>query len=81
MNIFNLSYFDNPTLIEGASAVWSSLKPGGVWIAGRTWQEQPPSHNVSIFERTGRGFKLARRYGEGSEIEALVLGLNPNASG
>jgi len=40
---------------------------------GRTWQETPPSHNVSIFEKTEAGFKLACRYGEGSEIESLVL--------
>jgi|GEM_PF-2807214 len=73
MNIFNTGYFEPPRLAEGARAVWSSLKPGGVWIVGRTWQEKPPSHNVSFFERTGNGFKLLRRYGDGSEIESIVL--------
>jgi hypothetical protein len=73
MNIYNLSYFEPPQLLEGAKAVWKSLKPGGLWIAGRTWHETPPSHNVSIFERTDAGFQLARRYGDGSEIESIVL--------
>ncbi len=74
MNIYNLGYFEPPQLLEGAKAVWKSLKPGGLWIVGRTWQEDPPSHNVSLFERTDAGFQLAQRHGEGSEIESLVLG-------
>jgi hypothetical protein len=73
MNFYNLGYFEPPQLVEGAKAVWRSLKPGGVWIVGRTWQEDPPSHNVSIFERRDAGFQLAGRYGDGSEIESLVL--------
>jgi hypothetical protein len=73
MNIYNISYFDSVQLAAGARAVWRSLRPGGLWIVGRTWQEQPPSHNVSIFEKTNSGFELVRRYGEGSEIESIVL--------
>jgi hypothetical protein len=73
MNIYNLSYFKPPQLAEGARAVWSSLKPDGVWIVGRTWQENPPAHNVSVFEKTEAGFKLVRRYGDGSEIESIIL--------
>jgi hypothetical protein len=73
MNIYNPGYFEPARLAEGARTVWSSLRPGGIWIVGRTWQENPPSHNVSIFEKTDAGFRLARRYGDGSEIEALVL--------
>jgi len=73
MNIYNVSYFDSVQLAAGARAVWRSLRPGGLWIVGRTWQEQPPSHNVSIFEKTNSGFELVRRYGEGSEIESIVL--------
>jgi len=73
MNIYNLSYFEPPQLLEGAKAVWRSLKPNGLWIVGRTWQETPPSHNVSIFEKTDAGFKLACRCGDGSEIESLAL--------
>jgi hypothetical protein len=75
MNIYNLSYFEPPQLLEGAKAVWRSLKLRGVWIVGRTSEETPPSHNVSIFERTDAGFRLARRCGDGSEIESIVLDL------
>jgi hypothetical protein len=73
MNIYNISYFDSAQLAAGARAIWRSLRPGGLWIVGRTWQEQPPSHNVSFFEKTNSGFQLVRRYGEGSEIESIVL--------
>lgn len=73
MNIFNKSYFGPERLAEGAQAVWRSLKPGGIWIVGRTVKENPPVHEVSIFTRTETGFELVRRVGPGSEIEALVL--------
>jgi hypothetical protein len=73
MNIYNLLYFAPAQLAEGTRAVWASLKPGGWWIVGRTVRENPPTHNVSIFEKTATGFRLVRRYGDGSEIETLVL--------
>jgi hypothetical protein len=73
MNIYNLSYFSKEKLVRGARTVWSSIKPGGVWIVGRTWREEPPASNVSIFERTDTGFELLHRSGDGSEIESLVL--------
>jgi hypothetical protein len=75
MNIFNLSYFEPAQLAAGARAVWASLKPGGVWIVGRTWRESPPSHNASILEKTESGFRLICRYGDGSEIESIILEL------
>ena len=80
MNIFNRSYFPAEHLAEGAQAVWRSLRPGGWWIVGRTWQEDPPAHNISILEKNLAGFQLVERYGEGSEIESLVLELNGSAS-
>jgi hypothetical protein len=73
MNIYNLSYFKEPQLLEGGRAVRRSLKPGGVWIVGRTWQEDPPATNFSAFEKTERGLRLLERGGEGSEVEALML--------
>lgn len=73
MNIFNLSYFPNERLLEGARAVALSLREGGVWIVGRTVQENPPAHNASLFIREKTGFRLLERFGEGSEIEGLVL--------
>ena len=50
-----------------------SLGEGGVWIVGRTFQETPPDHNVSILIREKQGFRLLDRFGKGSEIEELVL--------
>jgi hypothetical protein len=76
MNIFNRTYFPAERLTEGARAVWRSLKPGGWWIVGRTWQEDPPAHHVSVLEKTSGGFQLVERYGDGSEIESLALELS-----
>jgi len=76
MNIFNKTYFPTERLAEGALAVWRSLKPGGWWITGRTWQEDPPAHHVSVLEKSSGGFQLVQRYGDGSEIESLALELS-----
>jgi hypothetical protein len=73
MNIFNLAYFPKARLLEGARAVWSSLRPGGIWIVGRTVQDNPPIHNASIFLREDSGFRLIEEFGSGSEIQSLVL--------
>jgi hypothetical protein len=40
---------------------------------GRTWREEPPASNVSIFEKDESGFRVVNRFGEGSEIEAPIL--------
>jgi hypothetical protein len=77
MNIYNPSYFEPVRLAAGAKAVWSSLRPGGLWIVGRTWRDNPPAHMVTIFEKTDAGFGLVRRCGDGAEIESLVLGQVP----
>jgi hypothetical protein len=78
MNIFNLAYFPTDRLLAGARAVAQSLRPNSLWIVGRTWKENPPAHNASLFVREGNGFRLLERWGEGSEIEQLVLdGLKP----
>jgi hypothetical protein len=79
MNIFNRTYFPTERLTEGALAVWRSLKPGGWWIVGRTWQEDPPAHHVSVLEKNSSGFQLVERYGDGSEIESLALELKGSA--
>ena len=36
MNILNASYFSQEQLREGVRTVFDSLKPGGMWIVGRT---------------------------------------------
>jgi len=73
MNIFNPSYFDKTRLSDGARNVWRSLRPGGIWIVGRTWQDNPPRHRASVFQRQDGGFQLLERYEDGSEIDDIVL--------
>lgn len=73
MNIFNHSYFSKERLADGARAVELSLKEGGLWIVGRTVQENPPVHHASLFVRDKDGFRLLERFGPGSEIENLVV--------
>jgi hypothetical protein len=77
MNILNRVYFDEARLLEGARSVWHSLRPGGIWMVGRTVRERPPEHRVSVFEKTAEGFRLIERYGGPSEIEEMALALRP----
>jgi hypothetical protein len=71
MNILNLAYFSTAQLLEGVRAAFESLKPGGLWIVGRTREEDRTNH-VSFFRRTERNWQVLDRIGGGSEIEALV---------
>jgi len=72
MNIFNRSYFTPERLTEGIRAVAGSLKPGGIWIVGRTISKASLTHDISVFENQANSFRLVERYGAGSEIEHLV---------
>lgn len=78
MNILNRSYFSETRLLEGARAVWLSLKPEGIWIVGRTLKENPPVHAATVFTKDERGFRLIDRYDKGSEIDELVAGATFN---
>jgi hypothetical protein len=73
MNIFNLSYFGQDRLRQGVACVWRSLKPGGIWIVGRTVEADPPLHHVSLLARTEHGFVLSGRHVQKSEVEDLAL--------
>jgi hypothetical protein len=72
MNILNKAYFDETQLRQAAQSVAASLLPGGLWIVGRTTQEDPPTHEVSVFENTPKGWRLLHRIGPGSEIEPFI---------
>ncbi|MBV8895737.1 MAG: hypothetical protein JO051_04435 [Acidobacteriaceae bacterium] len=73
MNIFNRAYFSEQQLLTGAKAVLDSLLPGGIWTLGRTVQEDPPVHEVTIFRKEQRARpEIVKRIGPGSEIESLV---------
>jgi hypothetical protein len=75
MNIFNPGYFPPDQLRSGRDAVWASLKPGGIWIVGRTvgTSSETASHMASVFERSDEGFRAIAALGGGSEIGNLVL--------
>jgi hypothetical protein len=72
MNIFNLKYFSEARLGEGVDAVKRSLVPGGIWILGRTYKEDPPAHDATVFMKDGDGLRLLERFGKGSEVEPLI---------
>ncbi len=73
MNILNLSYFSRAQLSEAAAAVFDSLAPGGIWIVGRTTEDDFTNH-ATIFRRSDSGWTVLERVGSGSEIEDLALG-------
>ena len=76
MNILNKNYFPDSQLREGIRSALGSLHEGGIWIVGRTRQEDPPVHDVSLFRKDAPGrAELVERIGGGSEIEPLVTGL------
>ena len=73
MNIFNRSYFSDEQLSAGANGIFRSLRPGGMWIVGRTLEEDF-SNDVSLLRRGDRAWETLERIGKGAEIEGLVLG-------
>jgi hypothetical protein len=72
MNILNRSYFSEEQLRDGVRAVFESLRPGGIWIVGRTLEEDFSNH-AAFLRRTENGWELLERIGQGSEIEELAL--------
>lgn len=72
MNILNASYFSTDRLVEGINAAFNSLKPGGIWIVGRTLEEDFSNH-ATLFRKQQSGWTVMERLGQGSEIEELAL--------
>jgi hypothetical protein len=73
MNIFNQCYFPDADLARGARVVFHSLRPGGIWIVGRTLEDDSTNH-ASLLRRTERGWELLERIGNGWEAESVALG-------
>ena len=76
MNIFNRAYFSEKQLVEGAAAVHESLQPGGLWIVGRTLEEDLSNHATFLHRKqTGWGSSGAywQGIGNGSRCARLVL--------
>lgn len=72
MNILNRTYFSTKRLAEGIQAASESLRPGGLWIVGRTLEKSQTNH-VTFFRRTHTKWEVLERIGDGSEIEELVM--------
>jgi hypothetical protein len=51
--------------------VFQSVKPGGVWIVGRTLESDFTNH-VTFLQKQQFGWKVITRIGSGSEIEEFV---------
>jgi len=75
MNILNHAYFSEAQLKAAVSAVKASLVMGGVWIVGRTTSENPPQHDVTVYQKQKTGWQVMLRSGAGSEIEPIVNAL------
>jgi hypothetical protein len=72
MNILNRDYFSAEQLIDGARTAYQSLTVGGIWIVGRSLEEDCSNH-VTFFERREKGWEILERIGCGSEIEELAF--------
>jgi hypothetical protein len=76
MNIFNRSYFSEARLSEGYRTIFDSLQPGGIWIVGRTLEEDFSNH-ATFFRRKEDGWEVLDRVGGGWEMEDMASGLFP----
>jgi hypothetical protein len=72
MNIFNRDYFSERDLKRGAAAALASVRTGGMWIVGRTREDDFTNH-VSFLARCEHGWKVLERTGAGAEMEAVAI--------
>ena len=79
MNILNRAYFTEPELASASNAVFDSVRTGGLWIVGRTL-EQDFSNHATFFLRREDAWEVIGRIGNGSEIEQLALAAPANRS-
>lgn len=72
-NILNLAYFSEAQLTEALGNLKSRLKNGGfLWIC-RTAEDR--ANNATLFTLEAEKFRIVSRFGAGSEVEHLVLGV------
>jgi hypothetical protein len=72
VNILNRRYFTEDELTSAARAAFDSVRAGGLWIVGRTWEEDSSNH-ATFFRRCEDAWQVLGRIGNGSEIEQLAL--------
>ena len=71
MNVLNKAYFSAEQLVNAASAAFHSLKPGGIWIVGRTLEENFSNH-ATFLRRHQEKWEVLDRIGNGSEMEEFL---------
>src|ERR1700730_3097004 len=71
MNVLNKAYFSAERLVDAASAAFHSLRPGGIWIVGRTLEEDFSNH-VTFLRRHQEKWEVLDRIGSGSEMEEFA---------
>lgn len=72
MNILNRGYFSPAQLTDATEAIFDSVRPGGLWIVGRTLENNFSNH-ATFFRRGESAWEVLERIGNGSEIEELAL--------
>ena len=73
-NILNKSYFSDEQLIDAVQKLGKRLETGGFLLICRTNIEG--ENNATLFKLTKENkFEMVSRFGEGSEVEDLVLGI------
>jgi len=78
MNIFNRCYFSDEEIARGAAAVFRSLRPGGLWIAGRTTEERRVVQNcVTVYCKDPGRFRQVAELNGGCDIADIVAALDP----
>jgi len=73
-NILNRGYFDEGELRRAIGNVARYLSGPGAWLLVARSVEQKTAGTLFRLAADGRRFKVSCRFGEGSEIESLVLG-------
>lgn len=73
MNILTLRQFPKDRLSQAVRSIHASLVEGGVWVVGRTVEEEGTVHQASIFQKRGGSFWLLEQFGSGWEAESLAL--------
>lgn len=79
-NILNRDYFDEDTLRRAAANLIGYMRGPGSWLLVIRTHADGAQHGT-LFWQTGRGgLAVVRRFGQGSEIEPLVLAVARNQS-
>ena len=68
VNVLNLQYFKPEQLKAAVTAIHQSLHSGGMFLVGRTIDEDDARNSATLYERTDAGFREIWKHHEGTEI-------------